>query len=142
MRGVIISLPPAEIEELRFGRRYVVLSRPIRHDINEVLDVLIYSSKSAGGTGLIEATAYIGQCFQFSRRSYDAENMCSRYGVQIGPRAPGERYYQEIRGFAMLPVPVSIEAYVVSGSTNPPQKDWKYVQIGDRSCPFISRIPT
>ena len=142
MKGVIISLPPSEIEAIKHGRRYVVLSRPIRKDPAMLMDVLIYSSKSAGGTGLIEATAYVGQCFRFSPRGYDAENMCSCYGVQIDSRVPGERFYQEISNFVRLPAPVPIEAYVASGSINPPTKDWKYVQIGDRSCPFISQIPT
>ena len=125
MKGVIISLSPTEIEALKYGRRYVVLSRPIRKDPGVSMDVLIYSSKNAGGTGLIEGTGYIGRCSQFARREYDAVYMCSRYGVKFGPSLPGERFYQEIRNFSLLPVPVPIEVYVVSGSLNPPSKDWK-----------------
>lgn len=131
MRGVLISLPPADIQALKNGRRYVVLSRPVRKQDDRPLDILLYSSQSAGGSGLIEGTGYAGRCSQFSPRSHDAAEDCWHYGVELDKRAPGERFYQEIICFRALPTPVPIEAYAVSGSANPPQKDWKYIQIGD-----------
>ena len=133
MRCVLISLPPKDIQALCEGRQYVVLSRPIRKPEYKPLEILIYSSMSAGGSGLVEAKGFVGRCSYFSSRSADEDLKlnASSYGVGIDDRAPGARYYQEVMQFHMLETPVKLEECISRGSTNPPQKDWKYIQTGD-----------
>ena len=131
MKGILYPAGPERIASIMDREK---LFYSIGKSMNETaapMQVLLYETKNAGGSGLITAIIWIGPGHEFTKPSVDivkAMAYCPDYtfdATQIGGK---KKYFYEILHKQKLAQPKEISAMVWRGSTKPPRV-WKIVEL-------------